>query len=320
MMKPFHERNQVVVGAIGVALIVATVAIAFNLGSLPVLSGSEYRAAFQDASGLAPDNEVRVAGVKVGKVTDVALAERDGRPYVRVAFRIDGDVRLGMMSEAHIKIKTILGQKYLALEPSGPGRMSEHAEIPVERTTSPFDVIQAFKELAREVDQIDAARLAEAFSALSAAFEQTPPSVAASLQNLAKVSQAVATRDADLRSLLTHARAVTGVVAERDEELRKLIADSNLLLQELSRRRQAIHQLVVSTDQLAVQLSGLVTDNRAKLEPALRELRGVLAILQDHRAGLDRTLTSLGPFLARVSNTAANGRWVDVYVTVVLGA
>ena len=82
------------------------------------------------------------------------------------------------------------------------------------------------------------------------------------------------------------------VVAERNDELSKLVADSNLLLTELSRRRDAIDTLLRATDQLAVQLSGLVADNRDQLGPALRQLRGVLTLLQEHRAGIERTLNA----------------------------
>ena len=109
------------------------------------------------------------------------------------------------------------------------------------------------------------------------------------------------------------------MVAERNDELSRLIADSNLLLTELSRRRDAIDTLLRATDQLAVQLSGLVADNRDKLGPSLQQLRGVLTLLQEHRAGIERTLNALGPFLTRVSNASGNGRWVDTYVKVVLG-
>jgi phospholipid/cholesterol/gamma-HCH transport system substrate-binding protein len=260
-----------------------------------------------------------VAGVKVGTVTDVGLATHDRTPYVKVDFRISGDVALGEATEAHIRIKTVLGQKYLALEPSGPGKLGTGAEIPVEHTTSPFDVLVAFKGLAAEVGKIDSDQLAKAFSTLSTAFADSPKDVGPALEGLAKVSQAMAARDSELRTLLEHARSVSTVVAERNDELSRLIADSNLLLTELSRRRDAIDTLLRATDQLAVQLSGLVADNRDKLGPSLQQLRGVLTLLQEHRAGIERTLNALGPFLTRVSNASGNGRWVDTYVKVVLG-
>jgi phospholipid/cholesterol/gamma-HCH transport system substrate-binding protein len=322
-MKPMSERNPVAVGAVGIGLIIAVVLAAFQAENLPVIGGgTTYRAAFHDAAGIAPDNEVRMAGVKVGEVTDVRLANSSDGPYVRVSFRIEADVRLGRNSEAHIRIKTVLGQKYLALESLGTGRLDEAAEIPPDKTSSPFDVLQAVKSLAKEVGEIDTAQLAAAFSALSSSFADTPAGVTQSLASLAKLSKSMADRDTELRNLLVHARSVSDVIAARDEELRRLIADADALVAELSRRREAIHRLLVTTDALAVQVSGLVADNRTRLDPALAQMRTVLATLQANRDGLDRVLKSLVPFLTGVSNASGTGRWVDTYIwgVTILGA
>src|SRR6266498_2396627 len=286
-MKSFRERNPVVVGAIGLTVLAALVLAAFHIEDLPLIGGGTgYRAAFRDASGLVPGNEVRVAGVKVGKVTDVELARSApggaagpaAGPYVRVGFRIDGDaVTLGPETAATIRIKTVLGQKYLALEPAGSGRLKEGSEIPLSRTASPFDVMQA-------------------------------------VTGLSRLSQSIASRDTELRELLSRARGVTAVLAQRDEEFRRLVTDGNLLLAEVSRRRDAIHHLLVATNALANQLSGLVADNRAQLEPALRQLRGVVGTLQRNRVNLEKTLAAMGPFVNAFANVVGNGRWFDSYV------
>lgn len=314
-MKPFRERNPVAVGAVGLAVLAGVVLAAFQADTIAAIGAPTYRAAFRDASGLAPGNEVRVAGVRVGKVTGVGLARGGNGAYVRVRFRLDdGAVRLGETTGATIRIKTVLGLKYLALTPAGTGRLREGAEIPLERTASPFDVIQAVTGLADTLDRIDSEQLATAFTTLAQTFADTPASVESSLSGLSRLSATIASRDAELRELLARARTVTGVLAARDEEFRKLVADGDLLLKEVSRRRDAIHDLLVGTNDLATQLSGLVADNRAQLAPALRELRGVVAILQRNRDNLEKTIEKMGPFVAAFANVVGNGRWFDSYV------
>ncbi|MCW2638681.1 MAG: transporter substrate-binding protein [Dactylosporangium sp.] len=315
-MKPFRERNPIIIGVVGMALLGAMLVAAFRVGDLPLIgSGTEYRAAFHDASGLMPGNEVRVAGVKVGTVSGIDLAHGKGGPYVRVRFRVDDSaVRLGRDTEATIRIKTVLGQKYLGLAPAGNGRLSPGGQIPLERTASPFDVVQAVSGLAGTLDQIDVKQLAASFTVLSQTFADTPASVQASLTGLSRLSQTVSERDAQLRDLLSHAHNVTGVLAQRDDEFRKLVTDGNLLLDEVSRRRDVIHNLLVTTNDLATQLSGLVADNRTQLEPALRQLRDVAAILQRNRANLEHALQSMGRFVTAFSNVVGNGRWFDTYV------
>ncbi|MGK5444730.1 MCE family protein [Micromonospora sp. URMC 105] len=314
-MTPFRERNPVVVGSIGLTLIVAALLGAFQLDRLATLTGRAYQAAFHDASGLTAGSEVRVAGVRVGKVTAVELA-RDGASYVRVRFRVDDDgVRLGTETGATIRIKTVLGQKYLALSPAGPGRLREGGQIPLARTAAPFDVVQAVTGLADTLDKVDTEQLAAAFTTLSQTFAETPGSVNASLTGLSRLSRTVADRDAELRTLLTRARKVTAVLATRDEEFRKLVTDGEALLSEVSKRRDAIHKLLVGTDDLATQLSGLVADNRTQLAPALQKLREVVAILQRNRDDLEKTIQRMAPFVTAFANVVGNGRWFDSYVS-----
>jgi phospholipid/cholesterol/gamma-HCH transport system substrate-binding protein len=314
-VKPFRERNPFVVGAVGLAVLAGVVLGAFRLDDISALTGRSYEAAFRDASGLAVGNEVRVAGVRVGKVTDVGLARGGSGPYVRVRFRLDDrGVQLGQDTGATIRIKTVLGQKYVALAPAGPGRLREGAQIPLDRTASPFDVMQAVTGLAGTLDQIDTKQLATAFTVLTQTFADTPASLQSSLGGLSRLSQTIASRDAQLRELLTRARTVTGVLATRDEEFRKLVADGDALLAEVSRRRDAIHNLLVGTNDLANQLSGLVADNRTKLEPALRQLRGVVAILQRNRDNLEKTIQRMGPYVESFANVVGNGRWFDSYL------
>src|SRR5688500_13848012 len=108
-MTPFREQNKTVIGAVGLTLILLMVAAAFNADKLPIIGGGTiYQAAFTEAAGLRPNDEVRVAGVKVGKVTDVEL---DG-DKVLVHFRIK-NAEFGENSRADIRIKTVLGRKFL---------------------------------------------------------------------------------------------------------------------------------------------------------------------------------------------------------------
>src|SRR5438132_2226278 len=246
-MTPLYKRHPKMTGAIGLAVLVALVFGAFHIEDLPLIGGGTgYTAAFRDASGLTPGNEVRVAGVKVGKVTAVTLRRDRGAMYVRVAFRVDDDtVRLGTGTAATIRIKTVLGQKYLALAPAGGGKLAAGAQIPLNRTASPFDVMQAVNGLADTLDQIDTGQLAQAFGVLSQTFADTPASVRSSFAGLSQVSHSIAARDGELRDLLTHARGVSGVLAERDTEFQKLVADGSQLLTEVIARRDAIHNLLV---------------------------------------------------------------------------
>jgi virulence factor Mce-like protein len=308
--KPFRDRNPVTIGAISLTVIALLVFLAFNTQSLPIIGGGTvYTAQFSEAAGLKPDDPVRVAGVKVGQVESLALEHG----AVQVEFRVK-DTFVGDRSEAAIKIETVLGAKYLALVPIGTSELNADTPIPLSRTASPYDVVQAFSDLSTTVDQIDTTQLASSFEVLSRTFADTPDDVRTSLQGLARLSNTISSRDAQLQQLLTATKSVTQVLADRNGEFTKLILDSNTLLQEVQARRQLIDSILTNTQRLSRQLSGLVADNREALTPALQQLSTVTDVLSRNRAALGQTVANLAPFVRVFTNTLGNGRWFDSFV------
>lgn len=304
----FAERNRVVLAVVGVLALAAVFLLTFNASALPVVGGGRtYEAEFAEAGGLQVGNEVRVAGVKVGEVTDIDL-EGD---LVVVTFRAE-DVDLKDGTRADVKVKTLLGQKYLALTPGG--RDDLDGAIPLANTTVPFDVTAAFSELSTTVGEIDTAQLEASFDALSAAFADTPESVRATVEGLSALSRTVASRDAELAGLLEATEQVTGTLAARNDEVASIIGDGALLLDELAARREAVGSLLEGTVSLGTQLEGLVADNEDTLAPALAELDQVAAILQRNQDDLDAALAQIGPYYRLLTAATGNGRWVDAYV------
>jgi phospholipid/cholesterol/gamma-HCH transport system substrate-binding protein len=310
-LKPFRERNPVVVGAVGLTFLALLTVAAFNADDLPLIGGGRtYSAAFSEAGGLKPGDEVRIAGVEVGKVEGVGL-EGD---HVRVTFKVKGDPRFGTGTGASIRVKTILGAKYLALQPKGPGQLKEGSEIPLGRTVSAYDVVQAFSDLTTTTEQIDTARLAKALDTISTTFQDSPAEVRASITGLSRISRTVASRDQALQELLDHANGVTKVLAQHTKDFSALLKDGDKLFEEISARREAIHQLLTSSALLGVELSGLVDDNRRQIGPALKNLNTFVTMLERNQASLDRSVRLLAPFVRLFTNTLGNGRWFDSYV------
>ena len=308
-MSAFSQRNPIKIGVAGLLVLVLGVLAAMNYDSLPFVGGKTYQANFSEAAGLRPDDEVRVAGVKVGKVRDVDI-EGD---HVKVSFRVD-NAWLGDSTAAAIKIKTLLGQKYLALDPRGTKELSTSDRIPLGRTMAPYDVIEAFSGLSNTLGKIDTKQLADSFRVMSTTFSDTPDDVRGALNGLSALSQTISSRDAQLKQLLQNTSQVTKTVADRNAEFEKLLADGNLLLHELEARRDSISNLLVGTRNLSIQLTGLVNDNQAQLGPTLNQLAQVTAMLQRNQDNLNRGLQMFAPFTRLFANTLGNGRWFDTYI------
>ena len=304
------SRHPVLAGVLGLVLAAALALLAFNADNLPIIGGgTTYTADFTEAAGLRTGNEVRVAGVKVGTVTRVAL--HGG--LVRVDFRVK-DTWVGDTSTVAIRIKTLLGDKVLALDPLGGAPQNPRTTIPVSRTTSPFDVTEAFGQLSDTVSQIDTDALARSFDTMAQTFRNTPDSVQGALRGLSDLSRTISSRDTQLAQLLTATKQITGRLADDNAQFQALLADGNLLLAEVQRRRDAIGALLTGTQQLAVQISGLVADNTATLGPTLAALDRVTDVLQRNQDNLTRALALAGPYYRMMGNAIGNGRWFDAYL------
>jgi phospholipid/cholesterol/gamma-HCH transport system substrate-binding protein len=311
MSTPFRERNPVVVGAVSIACVLALILLAFNAEKLPLIGGgTTYYADFSEAGGLKADDEVRIAGVRVGKVDSVSL---DG-DQVKVAFRIDTGADFGTDTRAAIKVKTLLGAMYLSLDPAGPGQLAGGSTIPVSRTSSPYDVVQAFSGLARTSERIDSSQLARSLTTLADLTRNTPASFRQALSGVSALSDNLAARNQQIGTLLQHLQSVTTTLNARDHDIVGLMQDSAVLFQALVKRRQAVHDLLTSTSQLSTELTRLVRQSRADLKPALTHLGRVIDVLNKNSDNIDQSIRLLGPFYRVFANTLGNGPWFDTYI------
>lgn len=309
-MKSFSSRNPVPIAVVGLVVLVLGVVVALNADDLPIIgAGTTYSADFTEAAGLEDGDEVRIAGVKVGKVTGVAL---DGA-QVKVSFKVSG-AWLGDRTQAAIKIKTLLGQKYLSLDPIGDAALDPATTIPQERTVAPYDVLDAFRDLSSTVNEIDTQQLSKSFETLSQTLSGTPDDVKGALSGLAQLSDTIAKRDSQLSQLLANTRQVSQTLADRDAELARLLTDGNQLLDEIADREQAISTLLSGAQELSKQLRGLINDNDAQLGPVLTALDQLTSMLQRNQDSLAEGIKRFAPYVRMFTNTVGNGHWLDNYV------
>jgi phospholipid/cholesterol/gamma-HCH transport system substrate-binding protein len=308
-VKPFSERNPVVLGLIGAVVMAALVVGALQFKSLPFFSrGTSYSAYFADAGGLKTGAAVQVAGFKVGEVSSIKLQDS----HALVTFDVADDIRVGDRSEAAIKTKALLGSKVLEVTPRGGGQ--QDGTIPLERTTSPYQLPDALGDLSATISGLNTDQLSGSLSVLAQTFADTPPLLPAAVAGVARFSQTLNERDADLRSLLGNASKATGILAQRSDEVVSLIANTNALLIQLESQSSALDQLSGNFSVLAQQLRGLIADNRTTLKPALDRLNGVLAIVDNRKAKIQEALKGLRDYATSLGESVGSGPFFKAYL------
>jgi phospholipid/cholesterol/gamma-HCH transport system substrate-binding protein len=299
-------------GAITLVVMALIMAAAFNLGKFPGFAGTSYRAEFKDASGLHVGNMVQVGGIRVGRVQDVELEDSN---TVLVTFDVKNGVEFGRESRASVEVLSLLGEKYLELDPAGPGQLSEDDVIPVDRTESAYDIVGVFSDLTQTTERIDTDQLSQALDVVADTTDKAAPEIEQSFQGIARLSKAVASRDEQIQTLLKGSQSVSKVLAARSEDLVSLMKSSDLVFQEVQRRKQAVHLLLVNARSLAKELRGVAADNSAQMAPALKEVDQLLSLLNSKEKQLKSTLAALGPYVDILSNIIGTGPWFDAYAS-----
>lgn len=311
-MKPIRERNPTVVGVIGVLIIALIVVATTQAGKLPLIGGgTTYYASFTEVGGLAKGDDVRMAGVLIGKVDSLDL---DG-DRVRVGFTVTKDAdQLRSQTAASIRIKTLLGTMYLALSPAGSGPLPKGATIPSSRTTPPYDIVSAFSGLSTTTEKINTGQLAYAMKVLAQVTQKTPAAFRGTVSGITRLSTDLARRDQQLNTLFKNLSGVSGVLDAHDQQIARLFKDGGTLFAAITARRQAVHQLLIQVQSLSNQLRRLVAGTQGDLKPALDQLSGVVRVLQANQKNLNTALLELPTFYSGVTSAAGNGPWIDGFL------
>ncbi|MGB3325650.1 MAG: MCE family protein [Mycolicibacterium fortuitum] len=308
-MKTFQERNPLVIGVVGLALISAVVLGSWFWGSLPFLARQKsYSAHFTEAGGLGAGAEVQVSGLTVGKVDSVSL---DGT-RVLVKFKIANNIRLGDRTEAAVKTKSLLGTKVLGITPRGDGYQTE--PIPIERTTPAYQLPDALGELTTTISGLDTEQLSDSLEMIAETFHNTPPDLKAAVQGVGRFATTLNERDGQLRKLLADANKATAVLAERGDRIALLISDTNALLQQLNSQWAGLDQVSNNVSFISQQISGLVAENRQTLKPALEKLNGVLTIVDDRKDKVQRSIKDVGAYLMTLGEALSSGPFFNAYL------
>jgi phospholipid/cholesterol/gamma-HCH transport system substrate-binding protein len=308
-MKSFQERNAIVIGVIGVLAIAVVLLTAVNYTKLPFVNRDKvYQAYFAEAGGLRTGSAVEVSGFAVGAVASIKLE----RGQVLVKFTVADNVRLGDRTEAAIKTKSLLGAKILDISPRGNG--TQAAPIPMERTTSPYQLPDALGDLSATISGLNTNQLSDSLSVLANTFKDTPPDLKVAVQGVARFSQTLDARDAELRNLLSNAKKATGVLSQRSDEVVTLIADTDALLLQLRSQSMALEQISTNVSAVTRQLRGFIDENKQTFKPALDKLNDVLTIIDNRKEAVQKAIKGVNIYAMSLGESVSSGPFFKAYV------
>ena len=310
-IKNFRERSPVLIGIISILALSAGTTFAFSIDKFPALKNAyEIKGEFRDAAGLTAENQVRVAGIKVGTVSDIELVG----DKVIVTMEIDNGIQIPEDAAAEIKLATLLGTKFVDIEAKGGGPFLEAGSvIPAENTAIPYEIYQASNQGTNVLEELDGQALNDALVELAKLVETSKEELGEALIGLNELGAGINAKEEDLTSLLAGATDLTDLLADEGDEINELIASSDVVLGSLARKRESVQSLLESTKIMSAELTRLLRDNRDNVDDILTGLHRALVVLERNVEHLDVALEYSGPASRYFGSIVQQGRWADIY-------
>ena len=310
-VKNFRERSPAIVGIISILAIAGATTFAFFIDRIPALKQAyEIKAEFADAAGVTAENQVRVAGIKVGTVSEIELQD----DHVLITMEIDNGTEIPADSFAEIKLATLLGTKFVDLEAKGGEPFLEDGDvIPLDKTTVPYEIYQASNQGTNVLEDLDGEALNEMLVQLTELTKVTQEEVGTALEGLNDLGTGLTEKDEELRSLLSGSRELTALLSDEGDELVRLIDASNDVLGSLARKRENLQSLLAVTKDMAGTVTTVLRENRGNLDSILSDLHNALVVLERNVKHLDLALEYAGPSSRYFGSIFTQGRWADIF-------
>lgn len=306
-------------GAIWRLVVFVTVSLfgAFTLiaifGQLRFEHGTTFNAQFSNVSGLENGNFVRIAGVEVGKVSEVTINDDT---TVNVSFRVEDSVALTEGTRAVIRYDDLIGGRYLALEegPGSPKKLTPGQTIPLDRTAPALDLdalIGGFRPLFRALDPDQVNALS---GQLISAFQGQGATIGSFLEQTAALTNTLADKDQLIGQVIGNLNSVLGSLGDQSTQFAKGVDSLSQLIATLADRKGDLANAVAYGNAAASSIADLLTEARPPLTTVINENDRASAIVVADHDYLDDFLKTLPQAYQILSRQGMYGDFFSFYL------
>lgn len=286
--------------------------LAFTIGNLDVrdpLNRNNYTltATFDDVTGLLPNDNVKIAGVVIGKVTGIDTEE--GKAVV--TFQVDDEHDdIPKDSRAEIRWRNLIGQRYLYLVPGdSPEALEDDDEII--DTKSVIDLGELFEKLGPIVSSIDPAQVNEFLETITEALDGREDKVGQALDDLSVLTSALASRDEAIQRMLTNLDTVADTLNRRDAQIETMLENLIVLANTFGENTATLDAALTELASFGTELDSLLD---ARSDEITRILGNVALVTDTVRAKLpelDQFLAGFGDASAAIFRAGNRGEFLN---------
>jgi len=270
-----------------------------------------YSAELADVAGLYPGDQVRLAGVPVGRVESIDVE----RGNAVVEFAVEPDVVPTDTWEAGARWRNVIGQRYLYLyDVEGGQPLAEGARIPVERTRPVADISAFFNELTPLLEAIDPQEQNKLLGALNTALVGREGEIQELATDLGSLGNTIADEEATVERVLDQGNALLAQYNERSQELSAFLADFASVGGTLRARNDELIGAITDIGEVQAQFGDLVEGNDEVLIGLVEELEVITASIGDNRGDFEESLSNLRDGFATYNLISRYGQWFNVRI------
>jgi len=302
-------------GTFTIASILVTGLLAAIMGSYGFGTQKTYRAVFESASMLVKGDAVRVAGVSVGKVTDVEIHDRK---YALVSFKINGDVPISTTSKAEIRFLNLVGNRYMAVTPgeSAGKPLAENATLPISQTEPALNLTELFNGFqplfqALQPDQVNQLSLN-----IIKVMQGEGGTINSLLRNTSSLTNALADNDEVIGSVIDNLSAMLQTVDDHHAQLNELLIQLKDWMTQLASDRNTIGDSISNVSALTATVANLLQRGRPDLAIDVSQARRVATLLNkpESKQVLGEVLDRLPTMLEKMTRVGTYGSWYNYYL------
>jgi len=275
-----------------------------------------YRAEMADVAGLRVGDDVRVAGVRVGRVESIEIA----RSGAEVALAVVHEQPVLETTTVVMRYQNLLGQRYLALvqdEERGV-ELDPGATIPRDRTSPGFDLtelLNGFRPLFEALRPDDVNALA---TSLVKVLQGEGGTVESLLAETGKLTNFLADRDQVVGEVLENLTPVLADMAGQGTELQATVKELRALMTGLARDRKSIGASIDGMSQLIGSTSQLLQDAKVPTVRAVKRFRTVMDVFMANKPEFVEAIGSFGSTLEALGRASSYESAVNIYLCSVI--
>jgi phospholipid/cholesterol/gamma-HCH transport system substrate-binding protein len=301
-----------------VVTLTATYVLAQTISNADYGRATTYRADFTDVTGLQDGDDVRIAGVRVGSITQIKIVDHD---TAEISFTVQSSRAVPKSAIATLKFRNLLGERYLDIS-LGPGSPNDvlpsHGLIPhiadgVQQTFNAVDLTTLFGGFQPLFQSIDPGEINDLSANIIEVLQGESGSVDELFANVADITNTLANKDQVIGDLIDNLNSVLTTVAQHDNELSSLISELQQFVSGLASDRTQIGNSISGINSLTSATAGLLTNIRAPLATDVKDLNSLATNLNASGPLLATTIQNFPTKLGELTRTASYGSWFNFY-------